>query len=598
MMPDDNRIAPDMRPAVAKAAAAPGDIPFVYGFCVWGKAYTDLCCDVAFATLLAPNNLPAMPNNAVSRISIVTTAESEADIRAHPIFAKLSALIHCEFLRLPDPETFAAHAGLAKKYQLMTVAHSMLIEPAFGRACAVLLGPDAVFTDGMLPFLLDRIVAGYETVLGHGPRVRKESLLEELRQNYGLGSSEALNVPPREAVRLLMAHEHDDCKILHWSDPNFSHTPYMCVWDPPKHDGMLVRAFSLHPYIMDYRNAGERRILPKESTPVDGTFVLHSLVPWRKIHIVTDSDEFAVLSLTPAEDRDFKRDVLHDPFISLCKWASKVDCEVLHRSYFMHAIRFHTQDLDAGWDRLEQQTMQLAYSVMRAAGRAARWDVEDGVIWDPEFEGRRQALMMSTQHPYNEEFREMARIGMLGAELKIKRYRYAARLLRETDDVLDVSAATGTGSMFLARHVARVTALETRPHDHAVAVAVNNRENLQFRLQSIFDHVPEQPHDAVVALDACEGLPTGELERFIAAAARCLKPTGWLMIGAPSAKVRRPPDASQPAAADSPVAALEPQQLRTLVLRHFKDAQIGMPPHEAAMGWYYFIRAANPRAHP
>ncbi len=59
---------------------------------VWGKAYVDYLLTFALPTLLAPNNLPWLPNRAGSQFRFLTTEEDETRIRASHLFGILDAL--------------------------------------------------------------------------------------------------------------------------------------------------------------------------------------------------------------------------------------------------------------------------------------------------------------------------------------------------------------------------------------------------------------------------------------------------------------------------------------------------------------------------
>ena len=56
----------------------------------------------------------------------------------------------------------------------------------------------------------------------------------------------------------------------------------MCIWEIPGGQGMLIRSFSLHPYLVDYRDAIGPRVRPQESA-VDASFIIDCLFPWDKI---------------------------------------------------------------------------------------------------------------------------------------------------------------------------------------------------------------------------------------------------------------------------------------------------------------------------
>jgi hypothetical protein len=343
-------------------------IPFVYGFSVWGEQYVDYLCRIALPSMLSPRNIPALVNNAVSSILIATTQADEKSIRSRDIFHLLTRFIDVEFAYLPqEDERLPAVTDHEKKYRLLSQGHSMAADRAVGRGCAIFLGPDAIYSDGMFSQLYELVLLGKEAVVGMGPRVNEETIVPELTSRGLLLEGKPLVLQPRPAVDLLLRHLHEDARLLRWSSPLFPHLPYMCVWDLGGGEGILLRCFSLHPYLIDYRNVVGYRPRPHETSAVDASFLVDSLIPWDKIHQVTDSDDFIVLSLTPMHQRDYTGEFNSDRWAALVRSSRRHDVTMLHHRYFMNAIKIHSGDLDTRWRQLEQETMKIAYSILSPA---------------------------------------------------------------------------------------------------------------------------------------------------------------------------------------------------------------------------------------
>ena len=132
------------------------------------------------------------------------------------------------------------------------------------------------------------------------------------------------------------------------------------------------------------------------------------------------------------------------------------------------------------------------------------------------------------------EFAELLETNTLQLLIKLARYKFAARLLRPKDKVLEVGSGNGVGTIFLAQHVAHVTGLEIKPRDHEAARSINRRDNVELRLESVFDHDMSRRYDAVVSLDVIEHLPIEEGRKFVARLARLCRPDGVVIIGTPS----------------------------------------------------------------
>lgn len=197
------------------------------------------------------------------------------------------------------------------------------------------------------------------------------------------------------------------------------------------------------------------------------------------------------------------------------------------------------------------------------------------------------------------EYAELFEINTLQILIKLARYKFAARLLKKSDDVLEVGSGTGLGSIFLSQHVKRVTGLEIKPHDHAAARSVNRRDNVEFLLQSVFDYDVSRRHDAVVSLDVIEHLTREDGRRLVACMAQHCAPTGVVIIGSPS--IHSYPYQSAYSRA-SHITCYDQPELMALMDEYFgrtlafsmNDEMVhtGHP----KMAWYYFMVAFMPNA--
>lgn len=132
------------------------------------------------------------------------------------------------------------------------------------------------------------------------------------------------------------------------------------------------------------------------------------------------------------------------------------------------------------------------------------------------------------------EIAELMQVNTLQLLIKLARYKFAARMLKPSDRVLEVGSGVGVGAAFLAQHCAHVTGLEIKPHDHADAIRMNRRNNVDLRLENLFDHAPSAAYDAVVCLDVLEHMPEPEGEAFLRAIARLMADDAVAIIGSPS----------------------------------------------------------------
>jgi 2-polyprenyl-3-methyl-5-hydroxy-6-metoxy-1,4-benzoquinol methylase len=197
------------------------------------------------------------------------------------------------------------------------------------------------------------------------------------------------------------------------------------------------------------------------------------------------------------------------------------------------------------------------------------------------------------------EYAELLETNTLQVLVKFARYKFALKMLKRTDDVLEVGSGTGLGAIFLSQHVKSVTGLEIKPHDQGAAVKVNRRENVTFLLQSLYDYDPALRHDAVVSLDVIEHMSEADGHRFVHRIARHCKPDGLVVIGTPS--IHSYPYQSKYSQA-AHIKCYDQAELVALMDRYFgRTLAFSMNDEVVHTGhpklaWYYFVLGVMPRA--
>ena len=196
------------------------------------------------------------------------------------------------------------------------------------------------------------------------------------------------------------------------------------------------------------------------------------------------------------------------------------------------------------------------------------------------------------------EFAELITVNTLQMVVKLARYKFVARMVKKSDDVLEVGSGSGVGTLFLAQHAAKVTGLEIKTADHEAARKINRRDNVDFQLLDFFKYDPARRHDVVVSLDVIEHMPIAEGRRFVAKMARHTKPHGFTVIGTPSIHSYPYQGAYSQAAhvkcydRDELVELIEASFHRTLVFSMNDElVHTGHP----KLAWYYFVIALMPK---
>lgn len=325
----------------------------VYVMAVWGRAYIEKFVTIALPTLLAPGNLVRAAARVPSRFLLVTSAGDVPALEADPLVRHLKSIVDVVFMTF-DP---ASNPGTALARSHLLAARSA----AENAEAGVFLAPDAIFSDGSLDHIVSLAVNGARAVMSTGLRVVEETSAPALAGMPRDGNG-AVVLPARAMAAFGLARLHPEIRHYVWTVPDFTDVPHLCMWPGPDQDGFLIRAFHLHPLLVDFR--GVHDVQAFEHTTIDGDFVGQLIGRWSDIHIVDDSDDLVVYSLTPLNDRPPCSS--HGPATldAVRAMAYRPDVNPLHRYFFAHPIRLHAGDLDSRWIALEDETGLVAYSAL------------------------------------------------------------------------------------------------------------------------------------------------------------------------------------------------------------------------------------------
>ena len=196
------------------------------------------------------------------------------------------------------------------------------------------------------------------------------------------------------------------------------------------------------------------------------------------------------------------------------------------------------------------------------------------------------------------EFSELFQVNTLQLLIKLARYKFVARMLRKTDDLLEVGSGSGVGTIFLSQHVKHVTGIELNKHDYDASVSLNKRPNVILKHQSIFDYSAEKKHDAALAMDVIEHFQVEDGHKLVAHMAQQCTPAGVVFIGTPS--IYSYPYQSKYSQA-AHIKCYDQAELVELMDQHFvrtfafsmndELVHTGHP----KLAWYYFVIGVMPR---
>lgn len=315
---------------------------------VWGAEYTDLFIEVVIPNQLSNGNLPSFKGLDASYY-IYTTTEDADRIKKTAAFLRLSDLMPVNFI-------FIIIANTSNKYNKLSECHKLAITAANKEDAAIIfLSPDAVFADGSFAKLLELCSAGKRAVMTAGLRVTKETFLPLLLKYFSEDNS-TLNISSRELIKLAMQHLHPLSQSLFWKSTRFNRYPSHIYWDVPN-EGILARAFHVHPLMV----APSRKGISFSSS-IDNDYFYQACPDINDIHVVTDSDEIAVIEMSNLMQWGL---MPHNKSKALrvAVWA-KYNANPHHRMVFQHKIRFHQNDITPAWGTVEQSSDKVVSSIL------------------------------------------------------------------------------------------------------------------------------------------------------------------------------------------------------------------------------------------
>lgn len=323
---------------------------------VWGKRYIDYLLTFGLPTLMAPGNIPSLPNLARSEFVFITRSEDEETIRASKLFASLEALVPIKFIFLDFYDS-----DREQKFNQLGMALKLGAGEALGRGYCLFLHPDGLYSDGMMRHLYGIARSGKKACVTHGPNASMEKITPYLRERGQLTYDEVNPLASRTLARALLDNLHPDSSVHCMGNPHYPLTPYMGFWLSPKLDGALFRFISLHPWMVDLRDISEI----VEFTAIDHNFIRNHGFIWSDVHVETDSDNILVIGLKPDDERNATPNpkVTAFPENRLARSLRQQSNCNYSRFCFFHGLKVHAGDLDRDWYRFEVDNLRWVNAI-------------------------------------------------------------------------------------------------------------------------------------------------------------------------------------------------------------------------------------------
>jgi hypothetical protein len=273
----------------------------------WGARYRDYLVDLCIPSLLAPGNLSILSAEDGHKFFFATTDEDWNEIQRLPIIKRLAQHARPVHVRI---EAFSS-----KNYQEIIrheqAAFRLLLEAAYSTAAfGCLLSPDVLASDGTIECLLDRVRKGAQLVLCPALRQIEAPVLSELTElgilNTGVRLSHTggdIVIPKRIVGGLLARHIHPE--LFHFEEGADNQPveppPPFRYWRCKR--GLILHTFFGTPVLIDFSCVphDHTACLDRDHT-FESTYVSTHFAGSTSIHVIRDSDECGLLSLTPYKE--------------------------------------------------------------------------------------------------------------------------------------------------------------------------------------------------------------------------------------------------------------------------------------------------------
>ncbi len=335
---------------------------FYFIVVVWGAEYIDMLLHVALRSFLSPQNIPGLVNLAESKFIFVTTTEDFKTISQSPIYEQLAHYIKPVFVELDAPEEDNIYCRMTRGYELGT---ALAVE---NQAHAVYLLPDCILSDGTITRLEYYATQGRDVVLLPGPRVIKEKVMHYV-DSLALKPEQPLVMPPRQMVAFGLDAFHDEFCHYNITEKSFTKWPHMTTWNIPGEKGILVRAFHLHPIMVNC--AAINTISFNKFDTIDGSFIQKNFFDLNRFLWETDSDNMILYSMTHEKDRTEAGLVWDDAHKkqAIIEISQSHLVNALQKVHFYNAYKLHVNDLNPAWDMVQRQSFAIVNETLNATAK-------------------------------------------------------------------------------------------------------------------------------------------------------------------------------------------------------------------------------------
>jgi hypothetical protein len=356
--------------------------PFYFMVAFWGERYRDRFVNLCLPSLLAPGNLPLLHAEDGHRFLIATTRADWDAIGDLPIIAELRRFAPPELLIIPEGKDISYAAALHRQTRCL----KLLFDAAYpNRPYGCLLLPDLIVSDGFVATLIRSAQAGHRLVLLPALRQVEEGVLAELATSRAFSPATPgretvwpLAIAPRALAGLGLRHLHPEVLVFEEGHRHQPLYPPFRFWRVPDRNGIILHGFFGLPILMDFEAVSADHTDCLAHDDYESVYLGRNFSRCGGLHIIRDSDECGILSLTemainrtpPRRLNRFGSSWM--PQVALLANLRKAlerytrpHRDLVRRDLFRTAVRWHADDLDETYSREEALITSI---IDRAAG--------------------------------------------------------------------------------------------------------------------------------------------------------------------------------------------------------------------------------------
>jgi hypothetical protein len=336
--------------------------PFHFAVLFWGEHYREhYFVDKFLRSMMAPGNLPLLDAKDGHKLVVACPHHDWIRLLENEIFLRACGHVNPRHVEIdypdPGPDDNIRTKAILHQHKWMNVLLKQTHDPnAYGSVWS----PDCMVSMR----LVERMFmwrGHYDCVICPVLRQAEEPLLEEI--------GDKREFTPRQAAGLSIRHLHREMEpFIEPVHQRLTHAPYRLR--PMPDGGLLIHGFFGLPVFMDYGVVSS----DYRAGNIDTCLRTGNFVACENIHIVADSDEVSVISLTPKDFKNYQ-EFPDEPFSAYrhfsnirTAWRFFGDDKV-RRQMFRTPVRWHEFPITEEWREKE-----------RAIERGLSWTTSDGLF--------------------------------------------------------------------------------------------------------------------------------------------------------------------------------------------------------------------------